>query len=108
MGVASLAEHQLEDRVTMASGQLPKRISWSPSTERRTSRGHMQRSPGSAEYVHIKLSDLNNFEDIISDEKWGGGAIYKAVWTREDGSTKEVAAKRLPKINEREVHEVLN
>ena len=58
---------------------------------------------GSVDYVLIKLSDLNNFEDLISEEKWGGGAIYKAVWNREDGSTKEVAAKRLPKLNEKEV-----
>ena len=97
----------------MASGQKSKptkQVSWSlsvdvddtdtTSTERRTRR---MQEKGSVEYVRIKLSDLRNFEDLISEEKWGSGAIYKAVWTREDGSTKEVAAKRLPKLNEKEV-----
>ena len=92
----------------MQKSKPTKQVSWSlsvdmdeaTSTERRTR--HMQQK-GSVECVRIKLSDLSNFEDLISEEKWGNGAIYKAVWTREDGSTKEVATKRLPSLNEKEV-----
>lgn len=92
----------------MASGQISKQVSWSPSiaTEQQTGNHRpTQQNQGSAasEYVLIKLSNLSNFEDLISEEKWGSGAIFKAVWTREDGSTKEVAAKRLPSLNEKEV-----
>ena len=86
----------------MASASEPTKVSWSPSATRRDTR-MSSKHEGSVEYVLIKLSDLSNFEDLISEEKWGGNAIYKAVWTREDGSTKEVAAKRLPKLNEKEV-----
>ena len=90
----------------MASGKLSKQVSWSPSiiTDQQRHR-HTQQDQASvaSEYVLIKLSNLSNFEDLISEEKWGSGAIFKAVWTREDGSTKEVAAKRLPSLNEKEV-----
>lgn len=68
-----------------------------------TRRDHTIQHDGSLEYAQIKLSELSNFEDLLSGEKFGGSALYKAVWTKDDGSTKEVAVKRLTQINEKEV-----
>ena len=81
---------------SVESSSPSKHVTWSSGTR-------TIQHDGSLEYVQIKLSELSNFEDLLSGEKFGGSALYKAVWTKDDGSTKEVAVKRLMQINKKEV-----
>ena len=75
-----------------------RQVSWAPKV-----RQPRITQDGSVEYKQIKLEDLSSFEDLLPPERRGTSSLYKALWTREDGSKKEVATKRLAELNEREV-----
>ena len=79
-----------------------KRVSWTPKASVRRRVTH----DGSFDYQRIALGELSEFKDLQESEnlaRGGSTALYGAVWTREDGSKKEVAAKRLNKLEDKEV-----
>ena len=78
------------------------RVSWSPTVSTRRRIAH----DGGHDYQQINLEELSDFKDLEQSETTERGSsstMYRVVWTREDRSKKEVVAKRLNKLDDKEV-----